>query len=110
MMTPRLRSLVIAAVMLTPACTSLPEPNPSRFGEAQQDLAVNSLKQMELIFHSCSTLRLDVVKIELTDTPDQERWSVLSCTGEENCYLLTRNQDGTIAIEAPKTGKKLIFK
>lgn len=104
------RVIVFAAVMLTSACSSLPEQNPSRFGGAQQDAAVYSLKQMELIFHGCSTLRLNVVKIELTDTPDQERWSVLSCTGEQHSYLLTRNQDGTIAIQDQKTGKTITFK
>jgi len=104
------RLIVVATMMLTAACTSLPDQNPSRLGAAGQDSAVDALKQMELIFHGCSTLRLEVVKIELTDSPDEEeRWSVLSCTGEEHSYLLKRNQDSTITIR-DQNGKGITFR
>ena len=51
------------------------------------------IKQFELAFHHCSTLKLIVTDTKVVTPFDgkhaQERWNILSCNGENHSYEVT---------------------
>ncbi len=106
--------LVLTAVLLG-GCASIEVPGETKTDEKARSSIIGHLKMVEGFLYSCSSLRLRVTDTKVVTPYDgkksQEKWTVLSCNGEQHTYDLdyTVLAEGKINVcsTVPPHGKRI---
>jgi len=83
--------LFLAASLL--GCAAVQVPGETKANPVLKKDVADMIKQFELAYHRCSTLKLTVtdtkVVVPFDGKQSKEKWNILSCNGENHSYEVT---------------------